>query len=177
MIYAVDLALGKEQTEDDWNDWVKLMKTPEDFFRVSGLWTMQRFKSINTDPPLYLALYTVDNVAVIGNREYKGIDGGNLRRNRYLDLITLWHRNVFDGLARAPEANADQYLLVVDGERADWEKAIPELSWIHSVGIDNSIPSRGLAVVSRTVADKWTGDKSVRVYRPIMDVARRPETA
>ncbi|MDO2187317.1 sugar ABC transporter, partial [Escherichia coli] len=58
----------------------------------------------------YLALHSVDTLAVLQSDEYRQKGGGNFAR--WQSHITDWKRNLYAGLDRAVGVGADEFLLV-----------------------------------------------------------------
>ena len=170
MIYSVDLALGTEQSDEDWDRWVAEMRTPDAFMAIPGFLTMQRFKEMTARPPRYLAMYSVPSPEAVVSAEYRGADGGNLRRNNWLQFITLWHRNVWDGAESAPNVADDEVLVMFDAAAPTTNHQIPGLTWTRAIGLDKSTPYRGLAHLKRDAAKPWISrpDPEIRVYAPTM---------
>lgn len=162
------MALGPHQSDEDWAQWVSEIKPVSRYLAVPGFHTAQRFKGINISPPPYLALYSVDSLAVFDSPEYKGMRGGNLTTS-WTEHITYWHRNLFDGLDRAPLVPEGSVLLVLDRHAPDPEWEVPSPFWLRSVGLDRSTPYRGLAVLTASAAGRWVEapDPTVKVYMPI----------
>jgi hypothetical protein len=83
-----------------------------------------------------------------------------------------WHRNVFDGIVHTPDVAMDARLLVVE----DGSSALPEgvsVTWMKAVGLDQSVPRRGLAVLRAEAAHRFIGTPRVRVLRPLGPRLRR----
>ena len=77
---------------------------------MSGFHTSQRLKALADGYPLYLALHTIDGLDVLTGEDYRQKGGGNFAR--WQQHITDWHRNLYDGLDRAPAVGADEVLVV-----------------------------------------------------------------
>jgi hypothetical protein len=136
---------------------------------VPGIGSAQRFWAIEPGPPPNLAMYSVASPAVFESESY-------LRTRGMGDWVPLidrryYHRNLFDGLDRAPDVAPDQILVVVDRDRP--APADARLTWLRTVGLDGSTPFRGLAVLAEwaaralaeTIAKEPGG--AVGLYRPI----------
>ena len=83
MLYSVDLALGNDQTDEDWNERQAAMKPSSAPLTVPGFRTAQRFKGVGLSPPPYLALYTIDFADVLTSNAYRNIGGGGLTAARW----------------------------------------------------------------------------------------------
>jgi hypothetical protein len=67
----------------------------------------------------------------------------------------------------------DARLLVVE---ADGGLALPRsvpVAWMKTVGLDHTVPRRGLAVLPAAAAHRFVGTSSVRVLRPLGPRLRR----
>lgn len=99
MIYTVECSFSDPGSEAEWNDFYSLDKLPA-LVSVSGFHTSQRFRALRGGCPVYLALHSIDGLDVLTGEEYRRKGGGNFAR--WQQHITDWHRNLYDGLERAP---------------------------------------------------------------------------
>jgi hypothetical protein len=77
-----------------------------------------------------------------------------------------WHRNLF-ARDHTPDVPTDARLVVVE-EGGD--PALPDhvsVRWMEAVGLDRSVPRRGLAVMSPSTANRLVGTPGIRVLKPI----------
>lgn len=132
---------------------------------VPGIGSAQRFLAIEAGPPPSLAMYTVAGPAIFDSEIYLRTRG----MGPWLPLIDRrhYHRNLFDGLDRAPEVPAGGILVV-----ADREAPIPTegVAWLRAVGLDRSIAFRGLAVLPDEAAARQRAAAlggPIGLYRPI----------
>ncbi len=109
MIYTVECSFSDPASEAEWNDFYSLKKLPA-LISVSGFHTSQRFKALSTGCPVYLALHSIDGLAVLEGDEYRQKGGGNFAR--WQQHITDWHRNLYGDLDRAPAIGEGDYLVV-----------------------------------------------------------------
>ncbi|WP_343177777.1 sugar ABC transporter [Pseudomonas sp. 4810-S13] len=109
MIYIVECSFADPASEAEWNDFYSLEKLSA-LISVSGFHTSQRFKALNTGCPLYLAMHSIDGLAVLEGDEYRQKGGGNFAR--WQQHITDWHRNLYGGLERAPAIGEGEHLIV-----------------------------------------------------------------
>lgn len=109
VIYTVECSFADPLSEAEWNDFYSLHKLPA-LISVGGFHTSQRFRALGSGCPVYLALHTIDGLDVLTGEEYRQKGGGNFAR--WQQHITDWHRNLYDGIERAPAVEADQVLLV-----------------------------------------------------------------
>ncbi len=109
MIYTVECSFSDPASEAEWNDFYSLEKLPA-LISVSGFHTSQRFKALGTGCPVYLAMHSIDGLAVLEGHEYRQKGGGNFAR--WQQHITDWHRNLYGGLERAPAIGEGDHLVV-----------------------------------------------------------------
>ena len=109
MIYTVECSFSDPASEVEWNDFYSLEKLPA-LISVSGFHTSQRFKAFSDGCPVYLAMHSIDGLAVLEGDEYCQKGGGNFAR--WQQHITDWHRNLYGGLERAPAIGEGEHLIV-----------------------------------------------------------------
>lgn len=109
MIYTVECSFADPASEAQWNDFYSLEKLPA-LISVGGFHTSQRFRALRGGCPVYLALHSIDGLAVLQGDEYRQKGGGNFAR--WQQHITDWHRNLYGGLERAPAIAEGDYLVV-----------------------------------------------------------------
>lgn len=107
MIYTVECSFADPFSEAEWNDFYSLDKLPA-LISVSGFHTSQRFKALRGGCPVYLALHSIDGLDILTGEEYRQKGGGNFAR--WQQHITDWHRNLYDGIERAPAIGEGEYL-------------------------------------------------------------------
>ena len=108
MIYTVECSFADTAREAEWNDFYSLNKLPA-LISVDGFHTSQRFKALSPGCPVYLAIHSIDSLDVLQGDEYRQKGGGNFAR--WQQHITEWHRNLYDGLDRAPVIGDGEYLV------------------------------------------------------------------
>jgi hypothetical protein len=93
-----------------------------------------------------------------------------------------WHRNLYSGLDATPEVADDAYLLLIDEKRevAEREIAVPpgvRIHWLTLVGLDRTIPHRGIAVLDDVQGMLAIAkvDSRVKVFRPISRKIRQTQ--
>jgi len=109
MIYTVECSFANPANEAEWNDFYSLEKLPA-LISVNGFHTSQRFKALSTHCPVYLAIHSIDSLDILQGDEYRQKGGGNF--SRWQQHITDWHRNLYEGLVRAPAIGEDENLVV-----------------------------------------------------------------
>lgn len=109
MIYTVECSFSDTNSEAEWNNFYSLEKLPA-LISVRGFHSSQRLKALSAGCPRYLALHTIDGLDVLNGEEYRRKGGGNFAR--WQMHITDWHRNLYDGLDRAPAVRPHEILAV-----------------------------------------------------------------
>ena len=115
MIFNSQSGITDPTRAADWAQWyfehLRIMAT------VPGVFSAQRFTTTHAGHPPSLAVYGVASAEVFKGEYYQSVRG----MGEWLPLIDRqWYRrNLFDGLARAPEVNDDQVLLVADRDAPD----------------------------------------------------------
>jgi hypothetical protein len=132
---------------------------------VKGVDSAQRFKTTSTGQPPSLAMYSVAGAHVFQDPYYLSVRG----MGEWMPLIDPQHyrRNLFEGLARAPEVRDDERLLVADRPRPEPNLLDLPWAWLECVGIDRSTPFRGIAVVPAEIARARLPAHDVAVYAPV----------
>ena len=77
-----------------------------------------------------------------------------------------WRRNLFSA-DHTPDVPMDERLAVVEEGSGP---ALPDdvsVRWMETVGLDRSVPRRGLAVMPPATADRLVGAPGIRVLKPI----------
>lgn len=165
MIYTVECSFADPICEAQWNDFYSLKKLPA-LISVSGFHTSQRFKALSAGCPAYLAIHSIDNLDVLLGDEYRQKGGGNFAR--WQQHIIDWHRNLYDGLDRAPAIAEDEHLAVC----AIGPEPLMEIGLrpclMQAVGLENFPERRWLA--KRVRADELGVlhlPKGVHLYAPM----------
>jgi hypothetical protein len=142
MIYTVECNYADPASEAEWNAFYSQEKLPA-LISVSGFGSSQRFKALSGDCPAYLALHSVDTLAVLQSDEYREKGGGNF--SRWQPHITDWRRNLYAGLDRAVAVGADELLLVSEqGPQPLIELGLTPIA-LHTVALDSTPAHRWLA--------------------------------
>ncbi|QVN06306.1 sugar ABC transporter [Pseudomonas rhodesiae] len=165
MIYTVECSFADPVSEALWNDFYSLEKLPA-LISVSGFHTSQRFKAISTGCPVYLAMHSIDGLAVLESDEYRQKGGGNFAR--WQQHITDWHRNLYGGLERAPAIGEGEYLIVsaVGPEPLIEMGLTPEQMW--AVALEKCPENRWLAKLDSAISlGANTLPKNVHLYAPM----------
>ncbi|MBB6365181.1 hypothetical protein FHR56_000294 [Xanthomonas sacchari] len=146
MLYTVECSFADPASEAEWNDFYSREKLPA-LISVEGFRSSQRFKALRDGGPTYLALHAIDGLHVLSGAEYRQKGGGNFAR--WQRHIADWHRNLYDGLERAPAVARDEVLLV----SADGPASLLRLGLaphgLHAVELDKVPAQRWLARCGR----------------------------
>ena len=142
MIYTVECNYADPASEAEWNGFYSVEKLPA-LISVSGFSASQRFKALSGTCPAYLALHSVDTLAVLQSDEYRQKGGGNF--SRWQSHITDWRRNLYAGPDRAVAVGADELLLVSEqGPHVLIELGLTPVA-LHAVALDKTPAHRWLA--------------------------------
>jgi hypothetical protein len=149
MIYTVECNYADPVSEAEWNEFYTLEKLPA-LISVSGFSSSQRFKALSGNCPAYLALHSVETLAVLQSDEYRQKGGGNF--SRWHLHITDWKRNLYAAQGRAVAVGADEFLLVSEqGPHVLIELGLTPVA-LHAVALDKSPAHRWLAKLDCTQA-------------------------
>lgn len=172
MIYMVECGFSDPAKEQEWSTWYSGPKLAQ-VLSVPGFRHSQRFRSVEPRPAPYIAVHSVDSGSLFTGSSYKGAGGGSF--NEWQAYITNWRRTLFAGLEGAAEVGQDQLLLVIDDAPTRGNGMGVPIDWLQSAGLDDTVPWRGLAAISRADAARLQSrtDASVRLYEPISPLLRR----
>jgi RimJ/RimL family protein N-acetyltransferase len=168
MIFFSESALVEPSRRPEWDEWYKGHLAA--MASVPGVLSAQRFAALDTGVPPSLAMYTVTSPAVFESNIYLQVRG----MGPWVGLVdeTLHRRNLFDGLASAPEIPDGGVLGIAD--RAAPE-ALGGVTWLSAAGLDRTTPYRGIAVFADAASARRAGGGAA-LYRPITArYAGRPE--
>jgi len=172
MVYMVEMALLDTERRAEWEAWY--IAHQKKLLSIPGIHASQRFEALHkTDSP-FVALHEVDSPDIFAGAPYRA-QAGPTNTGEWQAKMSNWHRNVFDGLAQTPDVSTDSRLLVVE---AHGGAALPggvKVTWMTAVGLDRSVPRRGLAVVEAAAAHRFVGTPGVRVMKPLGPRLRRAE--
>lgn len=147
MIYTVECSFADPTCEKEWNDFYSLEKLPA-LISVSGFHTSQRFKALSATCPVYLAMHSIDDMAVLESDEYQQKGGGNFAR--WQQHIIDWHRNLYGGVERAPAIGEGEYLLLSEvGAEPLIDMGLTPV-WMRAAALEKCPENRWLAKLDRT---------------------------
>jgi hypothetical protein len=166
MIYCVELAFSEPAREAEWSAWYS--EHLGILLSVPGFSTAQRFVSTAPCRAPYLAAYSVASGDVFESAPYKQ-RGGRGAPGSWVPLMINWDRNLFDGLTDMPAVRLDQYLAVVDMAPAELAKFPVNLHRLNCAGLDRTVQSRGIAVLSMDEHATWAAraNEHIRCYRTL----------
>ncbi|NKB58967.1 MAG: hypothetical protein GKS00_21770 [Alphaproteobacteria bacterium] len=177
MIYTVELNFSDSARTDEWNAWYEtyLMK----LVSLPGLNTAQRYHLVEpgTAHWEYLALYSIESLAVYKTEAYRNIGGGGNASLAYKGLITR-RRNVYEGIERMPEITDPGRILFC--EDAPFGFDVPNAPFVPLVAgagrqkagateLDGQPVRRAVAVSDAATVDRLdlTKQEGLAVYAPI----------
>jgi hypothetical protein len=165
MIYTVECSFADAGSEAEWNDFYSLDKLPA-LISVSGFHTSQRFKALSHGCSVYLALHSIDGLEILTGDEYRLKGGGNFAR--WQQHIIDWHRNLYDGMDRAPAVGEGEYLLSSAAGPEPLARVGLDPYEIHAVAMEKFPENRWLATVERGYAlDIEHLPEGIHVYAPM----------
>lgn len=162
MIFMSQSGISAPNREREWDAWyvehLRLMVS------VPGIGSAQRFKTDSPGHPPSLAMYSIASADVFRDPYYLSVRG----MGEWLPLIQkqFYRRNLFDGLAVAPDVAKGSVLIVADRDHPGPAQTGFELKWLNAVAIDQSTSYRGIAVITQAAAAALPADGRYGVYRP-----------
>ncbi|MGH8667023.1 MAG: hypothetical protein ACREUX_22405 [Burkholderiales bacterium] len=164
MIYMVEHTFSMPELEDEWNTWYA--GNLHVLLSVPGIESAQRFRIPDTEPPRFMAMYTVAGPEVFDTDAYRSAGGGGANSVRFRPAYQLWIRNIFAGIDVAPEVKQGECLLSIDADRAFADVSGIALQWGRSVALHKTTPLRGLAVVAAATVKGLPTHPGLTVYEP-----------
>jgi hypothetical protein len=165
MIYMVEMALLDTARRAEWEVWYAAHQ--HRLLAIPGFRASQRFEAIHAAASPFVALHEVASADVFTSAPYRAQAGpGNT--GEWQTKMNNWHRNLFTGVEHTPDVPGDARLVVM--EEAGGERALPPgaaVQWMTAVGLDRSVPRRGIAVMPAATADRLAGGPAVRVLKPL----------
>lgn len=165
MLYMVEMDLPDRSRIADWHAWYnghigKLLT-------VDGYDGGQRFEAVTPTESPFLAIHDVCGPELFTSKGYT-TTGGPSGTGEWRTLMSNWHRNLYDGMATMPEVGVSQLLAMVGDGAAVPPAYASQVQWVEGVGLDGSIPRRGVLVLA--AGDDGAVLKSVggvTLYKPI----------
>lgn len=178
MIYITEMGFSDPARLGAWHD--HYLRQIANLQTVPGFLASQRFEALHDTLSPFTALHEIATADMFESAIYKQ-RGGRTSNGAWQPLMINWHRNLYAG-GETPEVADDGYLLFIDEmrETAAREIALPDgvqVHWLDLVGLDRTIPHRGIAVLTQRQADALIetakSDKRVKVFRPITNKIRQ----
>lgn len=163
MIYMVEHTFCLPELEDEWNAWY--FGNLGVLLAVPGFHSAQRFRVPQSQPPRYMAMYTVDGPETFTSEIYVKAGGNGANSVRFRPAYQVWIRNLFAGVDPAPDVPAGHCLVTLDAAAPRSDPPAP-MSWAQSVDFHKTTPYRGFAVVAAAAAEPWRGLAGATVYDP-----------
>jgi hypothetical protein len=163
MIYMVELALLETERRAEWDDWY--VAHQHRLLSIPGFRASQRFEAIHRVESPFVALHEVDSPELFVSPAYRA-NGGPSNTGEWQAKMGYWHRNLF-GRDHTPDVPMEARLVVVE---VGSDPALPDrlsVQWMEAVGLDCSVPRRGLAVIPPATANLLVGTPGIRVLIPI----------
>jgi len=153
--------------QTQWSEWyaehLRIMNT------VEGIDSAVRFQTTSPGWPPSLAMYSIRSPEVFQDPYYLKIRG----MGPWVSLIEkrFYQRNLFDAIdpllrpLNAPSVPPDSALIVTDQEHPNFKLDGIDFLWLESVGLDQSIPYRGIAVATKEQATTLTHYSEIAIYQ------------
>ena len=164
MIYMVQHTFALPELEDEWNTWY--FAYLDMLVSLPGFDSAQRFRVPATQPPRYMAMYTVAGPGVFESAAYRDAGGGGSHSVRFRPAYQAWVRNLFADIDQAPAVREGQCLISVDAAEARADLPGVTLQWGRAIALHKTTPLRGLAVVENAAAQSLKSLPGVTVYEP-----------
>jgi hypothetical protein len=163
MIYMVEMALLDTARRAEWDAWY--VAHQHRLLTIPGIRASQRFETIHAAESPFVALHDVESADVFTSPPYRAMAGpGNT--GEWQTKMGNWHRNLFDR-EHTPDVSPAARLVVIEPGA---DRALPDdatVQWMDAVGLDRSVPRRGLLVMPPAAADRLAGTAGLRVLQPI----------
>jgi hypothetical protein len=177
LIYITEMAFANPSRLAEWHE--HYLRNIANLQTVPGFLASQRFESVFDTPSPFTAMHEIASAEMFESAIYKQRGGRASNGEWQADMIN-WHRNLYSGLDATPEVADGSYLMFIDERReiAEREIAVPPgvaIHWLNLVGLDRTIPHRGIAVLSdaNEMLPIAKVDQRVKVFRPISTKIRQ----
>jgi len=163
MIYMVEMALLETTRRVEWDAWY--VAHQRRLLTIPGFRASQRFETIHAAKSPFVALHEVDSPEIFVSPDYCA-KGGPSNTGEWRAKMGHWHRNLFSR-DHTPDVPMDARLVVVEEGSGP---ALPDqvsVRWMEAIGLDRSVPRRGLSVMPFATADRLIGTPGIRVLKPI----------
>jgi len=148
-LYTVEMALTENDPDEVWEQWFKDMKPLASFVTVPGFISAQRLKGISTKPTPSIGYYRITEPAILDSDAYLANNGRKMNTPSWRPRMSYWYRNLFDGTTDPIEEGS--ILFTLDRDRPTAVEGL-DFQWVKSIGLDQTTPYRGLAVLDEAAA-------------------------
>lgn len=167
MIFMSQSGITDPAKHAEWSAWyvehLRIMRS------VDGIDSAERFQTTAPNWPPSLAMYSIRSAEVFVDPYYLKIRG----MGPWAGLIEkrFYQRNLFEAVSPgssaliAPEVPPQSALVVTDQIQPHLEIEGLKLLWLKSVGLDQSTPYRGIAVISKKDIPIISRHPELAVYR------------
>ena len=163
MIYMVEMALLDTPRRVEWDAWY--VAHQHRLLAIPGFRASQRFEAIHPATSPFVALHEVASADIFTSPAYRA-QAGPTNTGEWQAKMNNWHRNLF-ALDHTPDVPMETRLVVVEIEGAAGLPNDVGVTWMDAVGLDRSVPRRGLAGMPPETADRLAGIPGLRVLKPI----------
>jgi hypothetical protein len=163
MIYMVEMALLDTARRAEWDAWY--LAHQHRLLSIPGFRASQRFEAIHPAASPFVALHQVDSADVLTSPTYRA-KAGPTNTGEWQTRMDNWHRNLF-ARDRTPDVPPELRLVVVEVDGAAGLPPDAQVTWMDAVGLDRSVPRRGLAVMPAAAADRLAGAPGLRILKPL----------
>lgn len=163
MIYMVEMALLDTARRAEWDAWY--VAHQHRLLSIPGFHARQRFETIHPAVSPFVALHEIASADLFTSPAYRAQAGPN-NTGEWQAKMNNWHRNLF-ALDHTPDVPMEARLVVIETEGAAALPNDTSITWMETVGLDRSVPRRGLAVMPPATADRLAGIPGLRVLKPI----------
>jgi hypothetical protein len=163
MIYMVEMALLDTARRAEWDAWY--VAHQHRLLSIPGFRASQRFEAIHVAESPFVALHEVDSPDIFTGSTYRARAGPS-NTGEWQAKMGNWHRNLF-AMAHTPDVPMEARLVVVEDGAAPALLDGVSVQWMEAVGLDRSVPRRGLAVLSPATAERLVGLPDLRILRPL----------
>jgi hypothetical protein len=170
MIYMVEMALLDTARRAEWEAWY--VAHQHRLLSIPGFRASQRFEAIHPATSPFVALHEVDSADIFTSPAYRA-QAGPTNTGPWQTKMGNWHRNLF-ALDHTPDVPMDARLVVVETEGVSGLPDDASVTWMNAIGLDRSVPRRGLTVMPPATADRLAGTAGIRVLRPLGPRLKEP---
>ena len=167
MIFMSQSGINDPALSEQWSTWyvehLRIMQT------VDGIDSAVRFQTTTPGWPPSLALYSIRSAAVFNDPYYLTIRGMGPWAQRIEKRF--YQRNLFEAATDTEDARlapvVPQHCALIVTDQTQPTLLIEDLSflWLKSVGLDQTTPYRGIAVVPQQHAETLRDHPQIAIYQ------------